>query len=57
MTEDDITDLLYRAGEWECIKTLVADREEMTVYLKVEAALNELEALRDALSSRDGHAA
>lgn len=32
------------AGERESIASLVADREEMTVYLKVEAALKELES-------------
>lgn len=45
-TRETDTDTLYRVGEWASIKALVADRDEMTVYLKVEAALAELERLQ-----------
>lgn len=37
------------AGERESIAALVADRDEMTVYLKVEALVAEAEAQRDEL--------
>ena len=45
-----LTDQAYRIGEWECISGLLADREEMTVYLKVEGLLNEHEAMRAQLT-------
>jgi hypothetical protein len=42
--QQQIATLADAAGERESIASLVADREEMTVYLKVEAALKELES-------------
>lgn len=53
MSEKDFNlgDLLYRAGEHASIKALLADRDEMTVYLKVEALAAEHERLREAATA------
>jgi hypothetical protein len=49
MSESLTTDQCYRLGEWESIKALVSDRDEATVYLKVEAVVNELAATHAAI--------